>query len=294
MRPLFLYWNPVDFGQPGDSGPNDAPVADQYISRYLGIAGSEVKQYRRYKPLLDSVRDASMNGGLPTVLFCVGVSERQLRERLKGLLDAGACKLLVYVAENADSEPSRRAILEVGSLCCWDSRVFPAAGDLTSICTTDKSPYTTWVVNDRKLPPQGAVFVACSYDPDRRSRFEAWVRIGIELTGLKARFADGRADARGAASVNRQTIEQIKKSHLIVAIMDEPYNCNAVYEIGIADAFQIPAIIYQQQGSSDLPVDIRERVHDRFTSPEDLGYRLHHGLRDAVERSHEKTYSVGS
>jgi len=75
----------------------------------------------------------------------------------------------------------------------------------------------------------------------------------------------------------------------MIAIMDEPYNCNAVYEIGIADAFEIPTIVYQEQKAYRLPIDIRERVHDRFASPEDLGYRLHHGLRDAVQKFQAST-----
>jgi len=288
MRSLFLYSNPLDFGQPEYSGfgAGEQWSDDEYIRRYLEIGGNDVKRYRQYGALRAGVANSLRGGDTPIVLFCIGASEKDLRSRLQNLVETGTSRLLVYLAENADTARTRREAFEAGAHCCWNSAAFPERHQLELLCATDRLPYILWDVHQTKLPPRGQVFVACSYD--RRLNFEYWVRKGLELCGLEARFADDHATARGARGVNHQTIEQIKQSHLVIAIMDEPYNCNAVYEIGIADAFEIPAIVYQQQKqeqkASDLPVDIRERVHDRFASPEDLGYRLHHGLRDAVQK----------
>ena len=71
-RPLFLYSNPVDFGQPPDSGPgtDDGGVVDPYIRRFLEIGGPEVRRYQRYNALLASITKVAVAGELPTVLFC--------------------------------------------------------------------------------------------------------------------------------------------------------------------------------------------------------------------------------
>jgi hypothetical protein len=286
MRPLFLYCNPVDFGQPGDSGfgPNAPQVADQRISRYLEMG--EVKRYKRYAPLLDRVREAAQNRDLPTVLFCVGAPEKQLRERLRRLLDAGAAKLLVYLANNADNDSVRHAVFEAGSLCCWDFEAFPEKPLLNLICATDFLPYRIWEIRQHPIPRHSPVFVACSYEPERRLRFEYWIRTALSLAGLRAHFADGYGNAQGAQGVGAQTFDQIGQCHFAIAILDHPYNPNVMLEIGAMNN-QVPLIIYRQRHpeAPALPVDIRDRVHDCFTNPEDLGYCLHHGLRDAVQKA---------
>jgi len=286
MRPLFLYLNPVDFGQPADTrhGVAGLPIANEHISRYLDIAGAGVRQPKRFGKLEEDIQIASQNGHLPTVLFCVGVAERKLADRLSRLVKAGTSKLLVYIASSAATEATRQDVFESGALCCWDSTLFPERDRLTTICKTDHFPYKVWGGLGTKLPAKSEVFVACNYAHDHRPRYEYWVRKGLELSGLRARFADDRATPHGGTGVNHQTVDQIQKADLVVAIMDQPYNCNAVYEVGIADAFHKPSIVYQEQGAPQLPIDIRERVHDYFNSPEDLGYRLHHGLRETVER----------
>jgi hypothetical protein len=295
-RPLFLYSNPVDFGQPPDSGPgtDDGGVVDPYIRRFLEIGGPEVRRYQRYNALLASITKVAVAGELPTVLFCVGVSEKQLRERLKRLLTAGVSKLLVYIADNADNEPGRRAVFEAGALCCWDAAVFPERNQLIVICSTDRLPYKTWKVGQKPLPHGGAVFVACSFDEERRPLFEYWVRTGLALSGLVAVYADANADAQGALGVHHQTVERLKECHLLIAILDEPYNINAVNEIGYADASGKPAILCKKRGGSELPVNIGGRVFLEFGKPEELGYCLHHGLRNAVERPEERGNAAGS
>ena len=47
MRSLFLYSNPLDFGQPEYSGfgAGESWSDDEHISRYLEIGGNDVRRY---------------------------------------------------------------------------------------------------------------------------------------------------------------------------------------------------------------------------------------------------------